>query len=133
MSSPFVQGKYKLSWTHQVWPLAQQLFSLSERFTHQHYFGMLKVPESAVDNPCGTTRGTGCEVMLFKEKRATACLGTLSGNSDAVDASTSHNDFEVLACKRRATHDSCTHAQLDAKPAFRDRLQVILSKSWWLI
>jgi hypothetical protein len=92
----------------------QQALSLAQRFTHQADFAVFQVAQPAVDDPGGTTRCTGGEVMLLGDQDRLTGASAFTRNGRPIDAAADHNNFELFSVETGSMHLSFD-ATADAK------------------
>src|SRR5690242_17130069 len=91
-----VEREQKMNWVHQVRALLQQAAAFDQRLADQSELGMFQVAQAAVNDARGTAGGTGCEVVLFDQKRPSSGSSAFPRDGNAVDPAANDDYLEAF-------------------------------------
>ena len=103
-----------MNWVHQVRALLQQVSAFDQRLADQSELRMFQVAQAAVNNARGTTRGAGCEVVLFDQKRPASSAGAFPRDGNAVDSPANDDYLEAFIVEWPPDWRGVVHVRLAA-------------------
>jgi hypothetical protein len=80
----------------------QQALAFPSRLADEADFSVFQVPKTTVDDASRTARGATGEIRLLYQQHAAACVRTLAGNGNAIDATADDGKIKMLPVQRSA-------------------------------